>query len=42
MPEEIIVTGCPAAVSRVHWSRISAISGLTTIVRSSVASPGSW
>ncbi len=42
IPEEIIATGCPAAVSRRHWSFISAISGLTTIVRSSLASPGSW
>ena len=34
--------GARPPVSRRHWSFISAISGLTTIVRSSVASPGSW
>ena len=39
IPEEIIATGCPAAVSRRHWSFISAISGLTTIVRSSRRQP---
>ncbi len=41
-PEAIITAGCPPADSRRHWSAISAISGLTTIVRSPEASPGSW
>ena len=42
MFEVTIATACPCAVSFCHWSRISAISGLTTIVSSSEASPGSW